>query len=1021
MNGTHASGPLDATVVDLFDSWAAKTPDGIAAEWQGEVLTYGELRNASLRMSEALLSAGVPPRARVPLLTQMSLEMLPAVIGILRIGACYAPMDVAVWGSSRVEAALSQLLSPVAVVTTTCPGIQLPVVTVNSQKEWLHSPILSDGDLCRRLDALRSDLRADDLAWIIFTSGTTGKPKGVMIYHSAIYAVTILDHGADLEAAVARGIRCLLAFSVAFDGCAAVVWTTLTKGGTLAMASPSNFPDVAASCDLLHLTPSMLAILDPSGPYQSVRYIFLGAEAPKLDVVRQWITPDRKVFNTYGPSETTCIISYGELKPDEEPPFGNPIPGVKIALVDENLQECDHGEVLINGPGLAAGYLNNPEMTAEKFIQWNGERFYRTGDLARRTHDGQFVWAGRADSLVKNRGFLINLETEVEPAMLSFSPVRQAVAVKWQDWLVGCVQPAIVDVEELRRFMIERFDPFIVPDKFLALEKFPLNVNGKTDRRVLETLLEERTAAEDNDMSLARNSHRTSAYDALRMAFSLCLHVPFRELNKDSSFTGLGGNSLAAIRFSNILKEHGHSIAIVQTLKLDTIGRLESTIMNQSGSGELQQNGDDLRNGSKETPATDVQKAMLTRSLKDPLLYALIGTTKYIGDPCAVPTAGELRDAFVKAVSAHSIFRTRFNLDDFTLSELEHRDLDWREVSVAESEFENACAAAEDKAWVELNDVKQSDIEMPYFRVTCFSVPDRKALAFVTRVHHALTDVFSSALFLRDVERALAGENIPPGPRFKDYARFICEYKRQGLDRAVSFFEDMIRPLPTAWALHLPKPRVQPVERAFSLVHLKSPTTVTKSALTALVSAKGITASTLVYAAWSLFLAKISKTDRVGFSLSLSGRMIPWPSAQDIVGPLTTRAPFSAAVPNQKTVHEWLADIHEATLGVFEFDGLMHSLPESLMRDSRTKSTCVLCLLDVPQPSTKWSYSDKQEHQFSMMWYVFQDSEGLKTEIDFHLRQVDRDWAEDVKHIPGEMLAALVNITEETLVKDLLR
>lgn len=284
------------------------------------------------------------------------------------------------------------LSSPVAMVTIACPGLQLPVVTVNFQKEWLRAPFVGADDLCGRLDALRSGLRADDLAWIIFTSGTTGKPKGVTIYHRAIYAVTILDHG----------------------------------------------------------------------------------------------------------------------------------------------------EVMIAGPGLAAGYLNNPETTAEKFIQWNDERFYRAHDLARRMQDGQFVWAGRADSLVKNRGFLTNLETEVEPAMLSSTPVRQAVAVKWRDRLVGCVQPATVDVEELRGFMTERFDPFIVPDEILAIDRFPLNVNEKTDRRALEARPEDRVAADDDDMRLARNGHRTSAYDALRMAFAVCLHVPFRELGKDSSLQGWG-------------------------------------------------------------------------------------------------------------------------------------------------------------------------------------------------------------------------------------------------------------------------------------------------------------------------------------------------------------------------------------------------------------------------------------------------------------------------------------------------
>ncbi|KAL4931036.1 non-ribosomal peptide synthetase [Aspergillus undulatus] len=375
-----------------------------------------------------------------------------------------------------------------------------------------------------------------------------------MIYHSAIHALTRLNVGEDIEAAAQRGIRCLLAFSIAFDGCAGAVWTTLTKGGTLAMASPVSFPEVAATCDLLHLTPSMLAILDPAGPYEGVRYIFLGAEAPKLEVVRQWIKPGRKVFTTYGPSETTCIISLGELKPDEEPPFGDLLSGVWVVLVDEDSAECEYGEVMIAGPGLAAGYLNNPDLTATKFLTWPGQRFYRTGDLARRKADGLLVWAGRADSLVKNRGFLINLETEVEPAMRSFPSVRLAVAIQWRGRLVGCVQPADVDSKALRAFMRERFDPFLVPDAILPIESFPLNVNGKTDRRVLQTLLEERWPQKEE---VGPNGGELSVYDALRMAFAVYLHVSFGELDRESSFARLGGNSLAAIRLSNVMKEHG--------------------------------------------------------------------------------------------------------------------------------------------------------------------------------------------------------------------------------------------------------------------------------------------------------------------------------------------------------------------------------------------------------------------------------------------------------------------------------
>ncbi|KAE9363953.1 putative nonribosomal peptide synthase [Stipitochalara longipes BDJ] len=936
-------------------------------------------------------------------------------------------MDVAAWSLSRIEAALSQLGSHVAIVTSPCPGLQLPVITVNFQKEWLCSPSMdenndNDSDLCAQLDVLRNGLRADDLAWIIFTSGTTGKPKGVMVYHRAIYEVCIVKHSSDLESAAQEGGRCLLAFSIAFDGCAAVVWTTLTKGGTLAMASPSNFPEVASNCDLLNLTPSMLAALDPSGPYDGVRYIFLGAEAPNLDIVRQWIRPNRKVLNTYGPSETTCVISFAELSGNEEPPFGDLIPGVRVVLVDEKLQECDHGEVLIAGPGLAAGYLNNPELTAQKFIQWDGERFYRTGDLARRTANGQLVWAGRADSLVKNRGFLINLETEVEPALMSSPLVRIAVAFKWREKLVGCIQPATVDVDELREFMNQRFDPFVVPDEIVALDSFPLNVNGKTDRRALEEQLEERIRISQEAESLFNSGEHISGYDALRLAFSKCLHVASKDLDKDSSFTRLGGNSLAAIRLCNLLKRHGYFLSVIQILKRDTIGRLEDILQSLPDSGALEQDVSVQEGTSEEAPpALDVQKLFLARSLQNPIQCALIGITKYVGDPRTAPTAKELHEAVVKALSAHSIFQTRFDLTNFTLSDLGRLNLDWHEVGVEEAEFENACGKVEEQAWLDLKGITRFDNEVPYCHVTCVSVPDRKAIAFITRVHHVLTDVHSAAILSRDVERALAGEEIPQGPHFQDLARFMHKYKQENLERAIYTFENMLKLLPATSVLQPPGPRTPPLEQAFDLIRLAFPTAISKAALDASARNYSVTTSTMVYAAWALFLSKITGWDRVGFSVSQSGRTVPWPSAESIVGPLLCRSLFSTAISPDATVHEWLAEVHKTTLDVLEFDGLYHALPDSLMVDPRTNTTNVLCFLDVPQPSSNWVHSDKQRHNYLMDWYIFQDGEGVRTEFEIQSRYVDLDWAKEVGGIPGRMLEGFVNSAKETLVGDLLR
>ncbi|KAF2241164.1 putative nonribosomal peptide synthase [Trematosphaeria pertusa] len=1023
MDSNVASEPLNTTILEVVDGWAARTPSGIAAEFEGQKITYAELRSASLHVSRALLSAGVQPCDRVPLLTDMSLDMIPAVMGILRVGACFAPMDVAAWSRPRIEAALSKLAAPTALVTSYCPGLQLPVVTVNFQKQWLRQPLEDADGLFAKLDAIRSGLRTDHLAWIIFTSGTTGKPKGVMVYHKGIQALVpeFLDYDnlkADVEA---RGVRCLLAASVAFDGCQATVWGTLRRGRTLVMASPSNFHEVAATCEVWTLTPSMLAALDPAGPYDRVHIIFIGAEAPSREVYQHWIRPQRRVINTYGPSETTCIISMGDLSPEGEPTFGELMSSVKVVLVDADLQEANVGEVMISGPGLAAGYLNNDELTATKFIQWKGQRFYRTGDLARRRKDGQLVFMGRADSLVKNRGFLINLETEVEPALLSFDPVRVAVAFKAQNGrLTGCVQPATVDVDQLRQFLRGRCDPFVIPDDLVALDSFPLNVNGKTDRNALKVQPEFSATQQDEDDPDDDDRYQ-NGYDALCAGFAQILHVPFKQLDRDSSFTALGGHSLAAIRLSNFLKQHGHSLLAVQMLRLDSIKRLEEAI-NQNKTHK-KASKDKLPDGP--APATDVQKLLIRRSLQDPKICALIGVATHIGDAQAMPTASELHDAIVTAGSAHQIFQTRFDLSDLTLHDLGRLNLDWREVSVPRvAEFEAACAACEEQAWHELRETTPADVEVPYCQITCVSVPHRKAVALVTRMHHILTDVFSAALFWRDVERALAGEQVPRGPQIQNFARFMHAYKRENLDRARMTFEKMLGDLPATAVLQPPSPSTpqHTQQMQLGLVRLNSPATVAKAALDGAARNHRVTATTLVYAAWSLFLSSITAWDRVGFSVSLSGRTVPWPEAQLVLGSLVNRAIFSTHVAPKATVREWLADVHKTTLDLVEFDGLTHGLPESLMADPRTNTTNVLCFLDVPQSSSNWNYRDQQGHNYLIDWYIFPDGNGgVKTEFEVQAQRVDLDWAKAVAGVPGRLLDQLAHATPEILVGHLLR
>jgi non-ribosomal peptide synthetase component F len=207
---------LENNVVDLFDAWAVDTPDAAAVEWNGESLSYAGLRNASLNVSKALLSVGAGAGDKIPILSQMSLEFLPAVLGILRVGACYIPVDLAAWSQDRIDSTLKDISPRVAIATQDPVNASGVPVILNFPKSWLSTQLDSADVVHSQLQTIRQSLDNQSLVYTTFTSGTTGKPKGVMIYHRALYKFATLRSGDALN--TQSGERVLLAFSISFDG-----------------------------------------------------------------------------------------------------------------------------------------------------------------------------------------------------------------------------------------------------------------------------------------------------------------------------------------------------------------------------------------------------------------------------------------------------------------------------------------------------------------------------------------------------------------------------------------------------------------------------------------------------------------------------------------------------------------------------------------------------------------------------------------------------------------------------------
>jgi hypothetical protein len=764
----------------------------------------------------------------------------------------------------------------------------------------------------------------------------------------------------------------------------------------------------------------MLASLDPAGPYDKVRKICLGSELTNLEVARSWMTPKRKVTHSYGPSECTINIAYGKIPEGTEPDLGMLNPGVEVFLVDSNLQESDVGEILIGGWSVGAGYLNNPELTAKKFIDWNGRRVYRTGDVAKRTATG-LSWVGRADRIVKNRGYLVNLETEVETAMLRFPGVRASSAFMWRDRLMGFVQPETVNVEEMRAFLKQNFDPFVVPDEILALDTFPVTTHAKVDRGALHDRLEARMAGEDAKLAAMVCN---SPYDGLRWAFARCLQVPLDTLDGNSSFSQLGGNSLAAMTLAKLLRQQGYIIPILQIIRGDTIGHLESnlTVSHDLKTGPYSNGIAQIE--SQPVRATDMHRLMLTQSQQNPRTNCLIARAKFAGAQDLVPTPGELLTAWRVTLEAHSIFKTFYDLKSWTLHDLDHINLEWEEVSVDADEFDSALASIDEQIWErhkKLPSLPSSELEVPYCHMTCVYAPARKAIGFVWRIHHVLTDIFSFFILLHDLEKALAKEKLASGPLIREYSLFMQHYKSEKLGTATDFWKRMMEPLGEQSLFDFRPP--QTPFHSDDWCTLNFPTRETVQSIEAAVLAYEVSSATLIFAAWALTLSKYTRFDFVSLYLSRSGRMVPWPLAPSLVGALNCRVPFATAVPKRANVHKWLLAMHSKLDSVAELENLCQSLDTSIYPAEYFK-TGVQAFLYMPQSPATWKVYDKltgQAEPIGMVWRVQSTAEGaVEAELEIDQRVVDVEWAREVGAVAVQMLEGLANSQKSTTLGDLL-
>ncbi len=587
-NETPAARPAQPCLHQLFTRQARRTPDAVALVFQDQRFTYRQLDERTNRLANYLLRRGLEAGARVGIMVERSAEMIVGLLAVLKAGGVYVPLDPG-YPAERVKYMLDDA-APQLVLTEerTQPGLEGYAVETIS----FHDDA---GDIERESnDDPEREVRAGDAAYVIYTSGSTGQPKGVVVGHEG---VSNLAYAQAVSFGVGEESRVLQFASFSFDTSVSDIFTAFAGGAALCVANREQRMSVPALATMLReqavtlvtLPPAILALLDREG-LPDLRTVVAAGEACPANVLTRWME-GRRFFNAYGPTEASVCATFLECREayPEGPPIGRPWPNMQAYVLDEELQPAAvgiTGELYIGGIGLAHGYSNQPELTAQRFIPHPfssapGARLYRSGDLARFRPDGLIEFLGRRDQQVKIRGFRIELG-EVEAVLAGHPQVREVAVLLREDrptekqlvaYLVSDGGGIETTNDGLRGYVKQWLPEYMVPGRFVWLAEMPLTANGKIDRRSLPRPEDVRVSAGVS----AGGEALTTVEEMVAGIWSEVLRV--ERVGVRDNFFELGGHSLLGTQLvSRIRETFDVEIALGSLFESPTVAQLAQLI-----------------------------------------------------------------------------------------------------------------------------------------------------------------------------------------------------------------------------------------------------------------------------------------------------------------------------------------------------------------------------------------------------------------------------------------------------------
>ncbi len=959
-------------VQELFEAQARRRPEAPALDWNGSSLTYRELNARADSLARHLRRLGVGPEVLVGLAVERSPEMLVGLLGVLKAGGGYLPLDPS-HPAERLVSALKRSEARLLLAGRDLPEALAqagpPVLRVDS---W-------EADTGLAVES-RAWQTADATCYVMFTSGSTGEPKGVQVSHRSV--VRFLRAMAE-RPGLRESDSVLAVTTLSFDIAALELLLPLSVGARVVLADAETAADgvllrrrlAESGANVMQATPATWWMLLEAGWTGSAAFTMLcGGEALPRELADRLLATGGRLWNLFGPTETTIWSTIAPITPvipeGRTVPIGRPIAGTRVYALDPDLRPLPAGvagELYIGGDGVARGYLGRPDLTAERFLPDShaaepGTRAYRVGDLVRWSFDGELEFLGRTDHQVKIRGFRIELG-EVESALLRHPAVQRAVVTAASDpfggrRLVAYAVPAGTDrppFAQVRASLASTLPEFMIPSVLLWLDELPLTPSGKVDRRRLP--VPEAPSPEAGPAAVPL----TATEDVLAVIWSGILDC--RRPGKDESFFDLGGHSLLATRLvSGVREAFGVELSLRRIFEAPTLQRMAAVIDAARRTG-------DLAAVPPIVPVPVSRRGDLPLSLSQQRLWFLAQLdpeSAAYNIPFALRLSGRLdrsalEHAFTRLIRRQEALRTSFpTLDGQPVQRIAPPG-PLALAAVDLSALPQDEREPELRRWIEVEAGAPFDLARgPLLRLRLLALAPEEHVLLIT-MHHIISDWWSVGVLsneLAELYAALAGGREPRLPelpvQYADFAVWQRELARdEVLAGQTAYWLRQLAGLPPA--LDLPFDRA-PGSTSDSLAgrcsRRLSPAATER--LKALGRRYRVTPFMTVLAGFQLLLQRLANEDNVTVGIPVAGRERP--ETEGLIGFFINTLALRTDLSGDPSFAELLRRVREATLGAYSNQDLPFERVVEELQPPRDPSRnpifdVLLNFLNTPPPS----------------------------------------------------------------------